>query len=308
MLDKTVIKNNKRFLVNSPDTFLANLFIEECIEVHKDYELMPCYDSQTFIETLNRGTLFNSGNKMVTLAGLTDDMVQDIEFISNYETDDILILVETSILSKNKAYTKLKASFVYQKLENLSEKECRTWLHTYMIKQNLKFVPEIPAYIIKKRGTDLRALANEVKKLKLLGKEVTEALCANIISDSNESDFYTFIDHFEHKRIIECLQEFKKVDETQYIQLLHFMIGHIEKLYKVSIFREQKKSSEEIAELMGLPKFVITTKFYTSMSIFGKVKLLMILDLLNELDIKLRLTKYDNKQVFEFYMLKMFKL
>lgn len=308
MMDKTVIKNNKKFLVNSPDTFLANLFIQECLQTYKDCELKQCYDSQTFIETLNRGSLFDDSKKIVSLVGLTDDIIQEIEFVSNYDTDDIIILIETSTLSKNKAYTKIRGAFVYQKLENLPDKECRTWLHTYMTKENLKFMPEVPSYIINRRGTDLRALTNEVKKLKLLDKEITEELCTNVVSDSNEPDFYTFAEHFGHKRVVECLKEFKKIDDTQYIQLLHFMIGHIEKLYKVAVFREQKKSSEEIADLMGIPKFIITTKFYTAITIFNKIKLLMVLDLLNELDLKIRLTKYENKQIFEFYLLKMFKL
>jgi DNA polymerase III delta subunit len=308
MLDKTVIKNSKRFLVYCPDNFLVNLFIKECQDAHRDYELKQCFDTETFMETLNRGSLFDASKKIVVLMGLSDDNLQEIESYVDYESDDIIILVESLGISKTKAYARIKGAFSYQKLEDISDRECRGWLHTYMINEGLKFVSEIPAYIIKKRGTDLQALANEVKKLKLLGKDITEDLCSNVISDSREADFYEFIDNFGHKRVLPCFQEFKKIDENQYVQLLHFMIGHIEKLYKIAVFREQKKSAEEISDLMGLPVFIIKTKFYTSITLFGKIRLLKILDLLNELDIKLRLTKFENKEVFEYYLLKMFKV
>jgi DNA polymerase III delta subunit len=308
MLDKTVIKNNRKFLVSCPDTFLVDLFIKECCLAYTEYELKRCYDTQTFVETLNRGSLFDSNKKIVALMCLSDDNIQEVEALLEYETEDIILLIEGPVLSKNKIYSKIKGSFTYQKPEKLSDRECRNWLHTYMLTEELKFITEAPALIIKKCGTELRFLANEVKKLKLLGKDITEDLCADVISDFNEANFYDFADHFGHKRILPCLQELDKIEESKYAQLLYFMVGHLEKLYKVSVFREQKKSSEEIADLMGLPKFIITTKFYTSITIFNKIKLLKVLDLLNELDIKLRLTKYDNKVVFESYILKMLKL
>ena len=131
-----------------------NLFIKECQEANKDYELKQCFDTETFMETLNRGSLFDSSKKIAVLMGLSDDNLQEIESYVNYETEDIIILVESLGISKNKAYARIKGEFSYQKLENVSDRECRGWLHTYMLKEGLKFTPEIPAYIIKKRGTD----------------------------------------------------------------------------------------------------------------------------------------------------------
>jgi DNA polymerase III delta subunit len=190
----------------------------------------------------------------------------------------------------------------------MPERECRSWLHTYMLREGLKFAPEVPAYIVNKRGPDLRALSNEVRKLKYLNKEITESLCSSIISDSCNINFFEIVDHFSHKHTNKFFQEFSKIDESKYIQLLHFLIGQVEKLYKVSIYREQKKTADEIAEIIGIPKFIVQTKFYTAISIFNKIKLLKILDLLNDLDLKLRLSKYSNRLVFEAYVLKIFKL
>lgn len=307
-MDKTSIKSNKKFLINSADTFMAEMFIKECLEIYKDYELKKCWDTDTFVEELNRGSLFSSGKRILVLMSLSDDNIQDIEPFLDYETEDIIILVESGALKKNKAYVKIKSDYSYQKLEKLANKDCRSWLHSYMLKEGLKFVPEIPARIIDIRGTDLRALSNEVKKLKYLNKEITESLCSSIVCSADEAGFFKFIDHFGHKRLSDCLGEFNKIEEVRYIQLLHFMIGYVEKLYKIAIYREQKKTADEISDIIGLPKFIIQTKYYTVISIFGKVKLLKVLDLLNDLDVKLRLSKYDNKLVFESYLLKVLKL
>lgn len=307
-MDKTSIKNNKKFLINCADPFMAELFIKECQEIHKGYELKKCYDTNVFIEELNRGALFGSSGRIIALMSLSDDNIQDIEPFLGYEVEDIVILVENGTLKKNKAYIQIKSEYSYQKIEKLSAKECKGWLHTYMLKEGLKFAPEIPAYIVGVRGSDLRVLTNEVKKLKYLGREVDESLCSSVIGASDEVDFFKFIDHFGHKRVSDCLMELNRVDTDRYTQLLHFMIGYIEKLYKIAIYREQKKTADEISDLIGLPKFIIQTKYYTVLSIFNKVKLLKTLDLLNELEVKLRLTKYESKLIFESYLLKIFKI
>jgi DNA polymerase III delta subunit len=308
MLDKTAIKNNKKFLISCADPFLAEIFINECMSVYSDYELKKCHSSGEFVDTLNGGSLFDSNKKIICLMCLSDDNIQDIEPFLDYDVEDVIILVESGTLKKNKGYIKIKSEYSYQKLEKIPERDCRSWLYTYMIKEGLKFAPEVPAFIISKRGSDLRSLTNEVKKLKYLNREITENLCSNIICDADSTDFFKFIDNFGHKRISESLLDFNKVDESKYTQLLHFMIGHVEKLYKIAIYRSQKKTAEEISDLIGLPKFILQTKYFTSISIYSKIKLLKILDLLNDLDLKLRLSKFDNKLIFESYLMKVFKL
>jgi DNA polymerase III delta subunit len=308
MLDRTSIKKNKKFLINCSDSYMANMFIEECKAIYSDYIVKMCFNTKEFIEGLNGGYLFNSDKKILALMNFSDDNIQDIEPFLDYETEDIIILVEHSALKKNKAYIKIKSDYAYQKLEDMSDKECRSWLHTFMTKMGLKFSPEIPSYIINKRGTDPRALVNEVKKLKYLDKEVTEPLCSSIVCDSYDSNFFELMDNFSHKRMEQCLKEFNKIDESKYIQLLHFIISQFEKLYKITIYREQKKSSEEISELINVPRFIVQTKLYTAISIFNKVKILKVIDLLNSLDVQLRLSKYSNKLIFESYILKIFNL
>lgn len=308
MIDKTSIKNNKKFLINCSDSYLVHNFIEECRIIHEGYKLKLCFDTAEFVQELNRGGLFSSDKEMIVLMDLSDDNIQDIEPFLGYDTDDIIILIEKSALKKNKAYTKIKGDYAYQKIQDMSERECRSWLHTYMLREGLKFDPEVPAYMIVKRGPDVGALSNEVRKLKLLNKHITESLCSCVICDSSNINFFGLVEHFSHKHSNQFFKDFIRVDESKYIQLLHFLISQVEKLYKVSIYKEQKKSADEISDIIGIPKFIVQTKFYTAISIFNKVKLLKILDLLNELDLKLRLSKYSNRLVFESYMLKIFKL
>jgi len=308
VIDRTLIKNNKKFLLHCTNSSISDLFISECKSVYSDYSVEYCPDISSFSELLNRGSLFSDSKSILVLSNLLDEDVQDLGSVITCDTEDILVLIERSTLKKNKAYTNLKSSFTYIKLEDLPEKDCRSWLHLYMTGEGLNFASNIPQFIIDKRGTDIGCLVNEVDKLKLLGQEITESLCNLVVSTDSEANLFVVSEHFFHRRFKECLKEFDKVEEGKYISLLHLLLSQVEKLYKIAIYREQKKDTEEIADLINLPRFILQTKYYTVLSIFNKVKLLKILDLLNDLDLKLRLCQFDKKVLFEIYISKVFKL
>ena len=44
MLDKTAIRNNKKFLVSCHDPYMANIFIEECQAAYENYKTILCFD------------------------------------------------------------------------------------------------------------------------------------------------------------------------------------------------------------------------------------------------------------------------
>ena len=79
-------------------------------------------------------------------------------------------------------------------------------------------------------------------------------------------------------------------------------------MYKVAIYKEQNFSREEIADLLGIPVFIVKTKILPVLSSYSKIKLLMVLDLFNELDFKLRSSKLPKDLLFESYLIKTMKI
>ena len=52
-----------------------------------------------------------SEKKILALMDFSDENIQDIEPFLDYETEDIIILVEHSALKRNKAYIKIKNNY-----------------------------------------------------------------------------------------------------------------------------------------------------------------------------------------------------
>jgi DNA polymerase III delta subunit len=274
--------------------------------IHKDKPYRVCFDHETFLSEMNRGSLFGTEPMLLIMRGLTDDAVRAIAPLLDYETEDIIALIEQSTLKRVKPYQKIKSECAFLKLEPLPARACKKWLTDYMASEGVRYTTDIPGYLIERRGTDLPTLAHEVKKLKLLsaGENVTEAMCATVVSVNPDANNYEFVDSFIHKRTKKMLKEMKKIEESQLIPLLHFLLNYLERLYKISIYRSQKRNAGDIADLIGIPKFIIQTKYLTALSVFPKGKILKLFDILNDLDFQLRLSKWNRKMLFEFYMLK----
>lgn len=306
MVDKSILKGDRPILVKSADSFLTDIFISEMKAIHKGKSSRVCFDHDTFLSEMNRGGLFGTEPMLLILRGLTDDAVRAIAPLLDYRTEDAIALVEQTTLKKVKPYQKIRSECAFLKLDPLPAKSCKKWLTEYMATQGLRYTTDIPGYLVERRGTDLPTLAHEVKKLYLLsaGGDVTEAMCDMVVSVNPDANNYELVDSFIHKRTKKMLMELRKTEEAQLVPLLHFLLNYIERLYKIAVYRSQKRSASDIADLVGIPKFIIQTKYLTALSVFPKGKLLKLFDLLNELDLQLRLSKWNRKMLFEFYMLK----
>jgi len=310
---KTVEKGSKRFLLKSKDSFLIEDYLQKLKEVFSDYQYCECADAESFSELCGSGSLFGSENRIIVLTFIDKDAIQILLEVAERPTDDLLVFIETETLLKTKAYTTLKALCTVADLKTPTESERSVWVKTWLTSAGLSFADEIPGYIVNRSASDLNRLRKEVKKLSVLqaarGESVvTKEVCDEIVASNKESQFFVFMESFFRKKVSEVLHEFKKVDEYSYVKLLHFMIGQVEKIYKVAIYKEQGMSADQIGEIIGVPSFIIKTKMFTVLSFYGKLKLLMLLDLLNKMDVELRSTKYPKGVVFEAYIVKAFKI
>jgi DNA polymerase III delta subunit len=250
--------------------------------------------------------LFRDEKRILVLAEMDKDHLSQIEEIIEKGIHEIIILVELSTLPRNKSYTRIKAACTFIELKDLSEGECAVAVRKWLTASGAKFQDEIPSYIVGRKGTNIALLRGEVKKLLLLAgnKEIDQELCDRVLIEDKEVQFFLLAEHFFKKRVSEVLKEVSKVDEYSYVKLLHFLIGQVERLYKVAVYREQGMKAEEISNMLRVPPFIVKTKVLPLLAFNGKMKLLAMLDLFNKLDVELRSSKYPKETVFEAYLLK----
>jgi DNA polymerase III delta subunit len=304
-----VEKGNNKFLVSSKEPYLIKDFVEKVRSVFSTHSYKKCNSIDDFIESYHRGDVFSDSPMILCLWDLKADDIKDLSLITTYTTKDILIFIERKPLAKNKAYTNFKSDCYSVDLETLNEKECLKWVSNKMLESSLRFDREIPKILVEKKSKDLYAIESEIRKLKVVyGEKEIDITAGKYIAESSEARIFEFLEHFFHKRKDKAFQEFNKFPEEHYTKLISTILGNIEKIYKIAVYKGQNKTPEDISEIIGINKFIIKTKYFTVLSVFSKIKLLKLIDLFNDLDYNLRLSPLSKKTLFEAYILKAFNV
>lgn len=302
------IKKNKRFLVKCSDTVLLEEFIKSLTDVLDGYEKVYASPSCEVIASYTQNDLFSDTKKCVIAPELVKedlDALKDM-LLREDDTENAIILVEKGTIPHTKSYTSIKSVCEYFDLKPLNEKQTVSWVSQYLREISMDFDTRLPSYMVSRLGTDLGVLKNEIKKLSLLygDKKVMVDMCQRVISESMSVKYFDFMDNFSKKRFAPVMRDLKKINEYDYVKLLHFIIGQFEKIYKVAVYKEQEMSLDDISDMMGVPRYIVRTKYFMALGYFSKIKILKVLDILNELDLKLRSTKYPKTKCFESYVIK----
>lgn len=309
-VNRKLIESGKtKFLIKTSDLFIISNFINEFSILYPTYKIIECFDTEKFIDTVNGTSLFDESKRVIVLQELISDSLDSIYSIINNDTDDIWVLIQRETLPRNKSFTNIKGACNYINFKDLTEDECASWVRTWLNEISINFSEDIPQYIVSRVGTDPTMLKNEVKKLKYYYHdkkryEITRENCDICFPDNVEAQYFEIINNFLRKRIKEVMVGIKKIDEYSYVKFIHLLIGQIRKVYQAAIYKEQKMNEEDIGAMLGLPKFIVKMKLLSVLSFYNKVKLMQLLDLLNVLDVELRLTKFPKELIFQSYLLK----
>lgn len=308
----TKIIENK-YLLKAGSSFLIENFIKKMRLDLSGYNLILCGDAEEFIQKASEQSLFNDNNRILVLNDIDPDFVDSLGAIIHQSTTDVWVLIQRQTISRTKAYTVIKGACKLVELKELDEAQCAVWVRQWLTEMKLIFPEEIPSVIVSKIGPDILKLHNEMKKIAAYyrdsgDKVLTQVLCNQFFVDNADAKMYDLIEHILKKRIKEVFEELGKIDEYSYVKLLHLMIGQVEKVYKVAVYKEQNMSAEDIGSILGIPRFIVSMKLIPVLSFYGKIKLMQVMDILNKLDSELRLTKFPKSLIMESYLLKVMKL
>lgn len=304
---------DNKFLIKTDCTFLIDNFLEKLKRDYKDHRVVFCEDAESFIDTAVAVSLFNNEKKIIILKDLDPDSLDAVAAIVNQDTEDIWVVIQQQTVSRTKAYTVIKGACRLVELKELNDAQCAVWVRKWLEEIQLVFPEDLPSYIVSRVGADISRLHNEMKKVAAyyIGsteRVLTQITCNDFFSENTEVKLFMISENFFRKRVKEVFEDLKRVDDYSLVKLLHILIGQAEKLHKIAVYKEQGMSPEDIGTMLGVPKFIVSTKLLPCLSFFNKTKLIMLLDLFNILDTEMRLTKHSKNLIFESYLLKAMRI
>ena len=295
-----------KYLLQNKEPFFIRKHIEQLKQSFQQHEIVYTTEPEEFLDLVHRGSLFGDDRKILVLNPLTEESLEAVHSVMCVESPDVLVVVDNGGLSKNKFYTKIKALCKVVKVEKLGDREVEPWVDRYLRSRGLVCEPEVSDIIAARKGNDLYAIISEVKKLEFacLDKKVSKQKCLDLVVFSGEAKFFDFTDFFFRRRIKDTVTELDKVNEESYIGLVHFLLSYIDKLYKIAVYRDQKMSDKDICDILGLNGYIYKSKMLVALAAYSKIKLLKVVDILNDLDMKLRLCKFSKKYLVTHYIIK----
>lgn len=299
---------SNKYLVSGDDPYLLRDYISKKAG---ELEIVRYDDGDQFVQAITSDNIFRS-KKVIVLTSLEKEILDALREVIDTPTDDIWIIVEQETLPKNKSYTYIRSSCTVVDIKKATDVQRAVWVRQWLSSAGLKFEEDIPSKLAEKVDGNVSDLYNETQKIihRALScgyESVAYGFCESTLSMNRGVQFFGLMDDFFRKRLSDVLRQFRKVDEYSYVKLLHFMIGQVERIYRVAVYREQGASDNDIGEMLGVPYFIVKSKYAPALAFYGKVKLMQLLDMFNDLDLKLRTTKYPKGILFESFLLKAMK-
>ncbi len=288
-------------------------FFKEIQKTAPDKEINRFYDIDAFADVAMRGDLFSSTGRILIFYEVQEENVNDVQKvvsgISGTSTDTIL-LVHSKALPKLKSASILKTDCESIKFDKPTQPEVLKWLISKMIDCGISFKGDVPQRILDLRGLDLFSLESEISKLTHFSKEkeISTEDCDLVVTDTSGVNIFDLVEKFTLKKKMDTFHEFERYSQDQYLQLVNILLTTLEKIYLISIYKEQGKTLDEVSDLIGIPKFFLKTKYYPVLVAFGRGKLLRVREALCDLDVALKSSRLPKRMLFEYFFIKSFAI
>lgn len=299
-------KKKNKFALVGKEPYLKEYFIKSAEKTYPDSSvkiLLPEEQSEA-LSLLRCDSLFednivvlNSFDKMETKAFK--------DAISTYDGNLIITLSEKAN-AKSRAITKIFNDLTVVECKKLREygMDYPLWIRGQITEAEFKASDNIDELIFSRVGPNMYALARELNKLFILKSEekvITSGDVEKVVAVSAVGTAFELFECLLRRKISKALNCFSSYSRNHdnYIEIVSFMGSYLEKMYRIILLRERKFEVDDVADIVGIPKFLVKTKYLPWALAFGKNGLAKKIDGVCNLNIQLRLFRGDRKILFE---------
>lgn len=299
-------KNEAKFVLSGPETYLKEQFIKAAKAFNPDAEVTVFWpeDETESLSFFYSSNLF--GGRIAILKDFgrmkTEKFVDVIR-----ESQDIVIM---ELLGKGeitgKALTKIVS--LVSKIECSKMREFGNdyplWISSKVSDAGYQLETGADDEIYARVGPDMLKIATELNKLYMYKGEETLISVGDVKAAVSASAFSTSFDILENllrrnvSGALRCLDSWS-VGHEGFSELIAFLGNYLEKMYRMVLLRSKGMSPDDIASIIGLPKFIIKTKYLPKAQALGAPFIAECLNRVRDLDFKIRIFKGDKKLLLE---------
>jgi len=287
-------KRETKFVLIGPEDFLKFHFINVSQEIYSNNEFIIAHDYKEAIGVMGSENIFGT----CTLV-LKDFSPEIVKYVKSFDGLFILYLSEKADL-KSRAMSELLSCLHIVECNKLREygADYPLWIISYASERGFSFLDNAEDLIYSKVGPDMFRISKELEKLFIVKGSDTVIAREEVEKYISMSAGYTAFDLMDNllkrdiNNALKCYDSYIMTQESV-TDVVHFLGKYMEKLYRILLLREQKMEPDDIADIVGIPRFLVKTKYMSRALNLGKSFITSKIDELCTLDAQLRLFKGD---------------
>jgi DNA polymerase III delta subunit len=303
-------KKETKFALVGNERYLKKSFIKIAEKVHSDCTLYSLYpdDQEEALGLLESEDLF--GAKLFVFHSFNEMKMEAFErAVKEYGGNLILVIGEKA---------RLKSRAITGVLSNVAVVECKKlrdygmdyplWIRNNITEAGYTAPDEIDQQIFLRVGPNMSALSHELEKLFIVKSEekvITVEDVEKIVSKTAVSTAFEIFESLLKRNVckaLECFYSYSR-NHVNFIEIVSFLGSYLEKMYRMLLLKEKRFASDDIADIINIPRFLVKTRYMPRAQAFGKNKIAAKIDSICNLNVHLRLFKGDKKILMERFIL-----
>ena len=264
-------------------------------------------DARTIDMFSSKKIIIISHSDFLTSKNKEEDLSELEEYLNSYNPDSYLIFTtDNKIDNKKKIVKKIKEIGQIIEVVDSSELDIKKYINTLIKDNHKKINPNDFDYLIKKIGTDINNINNELTKLFLIEKEtITKDNIDKYLYDNTEENVYTLVNYIGNHQIKEAIDLYRSLlmKSVDLMGVIYLMANRFRLLYQVKKMYEIPLSNEEIAKKLGFNNPYRVKYLIKDAYAIEDNKLLEYLLALEELDKNIKTSKIKKELGLELFIL-----
>jgi len=304
-------KRDTRFLLTGDEPYLKQMFIKAAHLVYRGWELLDFYpdNESEALSSLNSGGLFDG--RLVVLHDFNKMNIKKFTDFIDSPQDCIIFIITEGYEGSSRHMTTVtsKAAVIECNKMRWYGNDYPLWITSKILDGGYTKRDGVESAIFSKVGPDMFSLSNEISKLFLFKNETKDIGMGDVdsvISLTSTKSSFDILDCLLKRDIsgaLHCLESYSRIQDN-YIELVSFLSLYMEKVYRILLLRDSKTTPEDIADIVGLPRYLLKTKYLPKAVVLGKSFVADKMDHLCKLDVQLRKFKGNKKIIVENFFYK----
>lgn len=301
-------ERENRFALIGSEQFLKESFIKKAKSILLNHDIEEFWPEQSSeaCSCLQSGTLFSK--QFVILHDFDKMNIKDFLDMNNVNGIIIYSISEKANI-KNREMSKILCKTTIVECDKFKEygPEYPLWISRYINEAGYITQEGVSDLIYSKVGPNLYQLSKEINKLFMVKADgaITLNDIEKYVSKLSIGTSFDLLESLLKRDIKKALIDFESLSKIQdnFIDIVGFIGSYLEKLFRVFLLHEKNIDPKDIADIVGLPHFLLKTKYLPRIIPLGKNFFVIKMSELCNVDVSLRLFKGDKRIIMEKFIM-----